>query len=342
MKNYFGSDNFAGIHPEIIKSIEAANSDYSVAYGSDPYTKTAIEMFKNIFAKDVDVFFTLTGTGANIISLQSALNSFEAIITSDIAHIVTDECNALEKFSGSKCFTITSSDGKIFKDQIKHFLHNEGCEHNSQPKIISLTQSSEYGTVYSIDEIKEIVDFAHDNNLYVHIDGARIANACAFLDCNLKEMISDTNVDILSLGGTKNGLLFGEAVVFLNKKLSKYAKYYRKQAMQLFSKMRFISAQFIELFKNDLFYQNALYANQMAKYFADRISKIKGVFLTQKVQSNAIFLTCPNDILALMKKHFYFYVWNTKKTEIRLMTSFLTKKAEVEEFCSLLEEKFSG
>jgi len=336
-KNYFGSDNFAGIHPNILKAIQAVNNGYDLAYGQDPYTSSLVEIFKNIFDKEVDVLLTFGGTGANIVALQSVLQSFNAIICADIAHIHTDECGSIEKFSGSKCLTISTENAKITIDQIKRFLHNQESEHSSQPKVISITQSTEYGTVYDIDEIKKIVEFAHRNNLYVHIDGARIANALVTCDCDLKEMISDTNVDVLSLGGTKNGLLFGEAVIFFNPDLAKHAKFYRKQATQLYSKMKFISAQFIELFKNDLFYKNAANANQMANLLADKLAKIPNIKLTQKVQANSVFCICSDEILKTLKEHFNFYMWNIEKKEIRLMTSFQTKEEEIEELYSVLK-----
>jgi threonine aldolase len=243
-----------------------------------------------------------------------------------------DECGAGENFTGCKLITIPTKDGKMNPKQIKPLLHSIGNEHHSQPKVISITQSTELGTVYSIAEIKNLAKFAHKNNMFLHIDGARISNAVATLNTDFKRMITDTDIDVLSFGGTKNGMMFGEAVIFFNKKLSKDFKYIRKQGMQLSSKMRFISAQFLALLSNDLWLKNAQHSNKMAKLLEKELKKIPRIKITQQVQANAVFALIPKKYIPILQKEYFFYVWDEETSEVRLMCSFDTTKNDIKDF----------
>jgi threonine aldolase len=242
-KKGFASDNNAGVHPRILKALADANSGHCIAYGDDPYTAAAKEQFRKLFGK-CEIFFVFNGTGANVLSLQAMTQTFNAIICADTAHIHVDECGAPEHFTGCKLLFNCTFDGKLQIPDIARHLHGIGFEHHAQPRVVSITQATEMGTIYTVDELREITAFAHTNGLLLHVDGARIANAAIHLGVSVKEMITDTGVDILSFGGTKNGMMFGEAVVALNPALATNFKYIRKQGMQLASKMRYISAQF--------------------------------------------------------------------------------------------------
>jgi len=251
-KRGFASDNNSGVHPEILKAIIEANEGHTVAYGDDIYTERAKQKFYEHFGNDIDIYFVFIGTAANVLGLNAATRSWNAIICAETAHINVDECGAPEKFNGFKLLSIETPNGKLTVDLIKKHMHGFGFEHHSQPKVISITQATEMGTVYTKEEIMALADFAHKNNMYLHMDGARIANAAVTLNMQFKEFTKDAGVDILSFGGTKNGMMYGEAILFLNKQLGEDFKYVRKQAMQLASKMRFISAQFERYLTNNL------------------------------------------------------------------------------------------
>ncbi|KRQ86405.1 Low specificity L-threonine aldolase [Caloramator mitchellensis] len=330
----FASDNNARVHPKIMEAIVKANEGDVVSYGDDIYTERAVNKFKEIFGEDIDVYFVYNGTGANVLGLGTITRPYNSIICSSWAHINTDECGAPEKNTGCKIISLPSADAKIQVEDIEKHLHALGVEHHSQPKVISITQSTELGTVYTVDEIKKISDFAHRNNMLVHMDGARIANAAASLNKGLREITRDAGVDVLSFGGTKNGMMFGEAVVFFNKELSKDFKFIRKQSMQLHSKMRYISAQFEALLSDNLWFENAKHANEMAKYLESKVREIKGIEITQKVEANAVFAILPRQTIEkLLKKHF-FYIWNEETNEVRWMTSFDTTKEDIDSFVS--------
>lgn len=334
----FASDNCSGVHVDIMKAISEANSGYEISYGEDQYTEKAVDLFKQEFGNDIDVMFVLTGTAANLLGLSCLIKSYHAVICADTAHINVDECGAPEKILGCKLLSVLTEDGKLTVANIHRYLHAIGVEHHSQPKVVSITQATEYGTVYTLEEIKDICDFAHNNGLYVHMDGARIANAAVTLDCNLKSMILDTGVDVLSFGGTKNGLMYGEAVIFFNSELSVDAKYIRKQNMQLISKMRYLSSQFIPYLENKLWFLNAEAANSKATYFAKKLSQIDGVNITKMVQGNAIFLTMPKLLIPIMQKAYYFYIWDESNNEVRLMTSFDTPLSDIDNFVELMKQ----
>lgn len=332
----FASDNYSGIHPEILKAIVDANHDHLPAYGSDDYTVSAINKFREIFGADCEVFFVLNGTGANVTSLCAMNKTYHAVICAEKAHIQVDECGAPEKISGCKLLLVPSLDGKMTVNNIKQHLARVGDQHHVQPRVISISQTTESGTVYTPEEIQEIADFAHQHNMFLHMDGARISNAAASLQLELKAITK--GVDVLSFGGTKNGMMIGEAVVFFNQDIAKDFQFIRKQNMQLASKMRFISAQFTALLTDQLWLKNASHANAMAKLLAEKLSAISGITITQKVQANVVFAIFPEQLIKQLQEAFHFYVWDEAKLEVRLMTSFDTTEMEVQEFVECLEK----
>ncbi len=334
----FGSDNFAGVHPDILKAISTANTGHCVAYGYDPLTEAAVKKFEEHFGDRIEVYFVFGGTGANVLGLNMLTDSFHAIVCAETAHINVDECGAPEKFTGCKLLTVPSADGKITVEQVAPLLASLGFEHHSQPKVISITQATEYGTVYAPEEIEALAAFAHEHDMYLHLDGARLCNAAAYLDVNLVDITKDVGVDVLSFGGTKNGLMFGEAVIFFKRSLAKNFKYFRKQSMQLLSKMRFISAQFEAYLSNDLWLKNARHSNEMAQLLANELGKIPDITITQKVEANAVFGVMPPDVIPVVQEQYTFYVWNEQTSEVRLMTSFDTTKKDVKNFVKAVKE----
>ncbi|MBD3307163.1 aminotransferase class V-fold PLP-dependent enzyme, partial [candidate division KSB3 bacterium] len=315
MPKHFASDNFAGAHPDILNAITAANAGHYPAYGADPFTASAIKKFHAHFGDDIEVFFVFGGTAANVLGLQALLDSYHAVICAESSHINVDECGAPEKFTGGKLLTLPSTNGKISVEQITRFLSDIGVEHHSQPRAISLTQATEMGTVYTPEEMADLADFAHQHNLAVHVDGARIANAAAFLHLDLRAITRDVGVDVLSFGGTKNGMMFGEAVIFFDRSYARNFKYIRKQGMQLLSKMRFIAAQFDAYLSNDLWRQNARHANAMAQVLARGLEKIPQVRITQPVEANAVFACIPANAVPQIQAQYLFYIWNAETSE---------------------------
>lgn len=334
----FASDNNAGVHPEIMAALATANEGHVVAYGADPYTDQAIKIFKKHFGKHVEVFFVFGGTGANVLGLKAATRPYNAVVCAETAHINVDECGAPEKFTGCKLLSVATPDGKVRTEQVKPFLDHIGFEHHVQARVISISQATEMGTVYSAAEVKALASFAHQNEMLLHMDGARIANAAASLRTDLRKITSDAGVDILSFGGAKNGMMFGEAVVFFDPKLAEGFKYLRKQGTHLPSKMRFISAQFSALLEKDLWRRNAEHANRMAQILAAELAQIPQIKLTQKVESNGVFATVPRRYVPILQKQYFFYVWNEATSEVRFMTSFDTTEADIRDFVSLVRK----
>ena len=331
------SDNYSGVHPEIMHAIIAANVDVVPAYGSDEYTARAEEKFRRLFGSDADVFFVFNGTAANVMSIAAMCRSYQAVICVDSAHIQMDECGAPEKFTGSKLMTVPAVQGKLTLENIDKCLQRVGDQHAVQPAVISISQSTEYGTVYSVDEIRAIADYAHRHHMFLHVDGARISNAVASLNVDIRQVTKDAGVDVLCFGGTKNGMMFGEAVVFFNRELARNFQFIRKQGMQLASKMRFISAQFDAMLENDLWRHNAAHANKMAALLSAKLAKVKGITITQSAQANAVYAIIPPQYVAALQEKCHFYLWNERISEARLMTSFATTEEEVTTFVELVK-----
>lgn len=337
-KRGFASDNNSGVHPDIMKALLEANTGHTLAYGADPYTLKAEQKFRVLFGNQSSVYFVFLGTAANVLGLSAVTSSFNAIVCAESAHINMDECGAPEKFSGCKLLTVSTKDGKLTSEAVMKHLQGFDFEHHAQPKVISITQTTELGTIYTVHEIMDLATLAHQYGMYLHVDGARLANAAAALGVSFKKMITETGVDILSFGGTKNGLMYGEAIVFLKPGLDKNFKYHRKQGMQLASKMRYISAQFLAYLDADCWLYNALHANKMATLLANKLLTIKGVLISQPVQANAVFAIIPEKIIPDLQKEFFFYVWNEEINEVRWMTSWDTTESDIDAFVKLLEE----
>jgi threonine aldolase len=337
MRKGFASDNNSGVHPAIFKAMMNANQDHEIGYGGDPYTARATDIFKDKFGADTEVFFVFNGTGANVLGLSSVTRSFHSIICAETAHIEEDECGAPEKFTGCKLLPVKPVNGKLTPESIEHHLKGFDFEHHSQPRVISISQVTEMGTVYQPKEIRALADLAHQHNMLLHMDGARIANAAVALNMGFKAFTKDAGVDILSFGGTKNGMMMGEAVLFFNPELTVDTKYLRKQCMQLFSKMRFMGAQFLAYFEEDLWKETASHSNAMAQYLKNELSELPQIKITQPVEANAVFATIPKELIEPLQEHFYFYIWNEKESEVRWMTTFDTTEIEIREFVLLIK-----
>lgn len=334
----FASDNNAGVHPEIVEAIRAVNEGHVVAYGDDDVTARVVKLFKKHFGKDVEVFFVFGGTGANTLGLKAITKPYNAVICAETAHINVDECGAPEKFTGCKLIALQTPDGKLRVEQLEPLVHVFGNEHHVQPRVVSISQATEMGTVYTRQELKAIANFAHANNMLLHVDGARLANAAATLDSSLKSITVDCGVDVLSFGGTKNGMIYGEAVVFFDPKMAQDFKFIRKQGMHLPSKMRFISAQFEALLSGDLWRRSAAHANRMARLLASELEKVPGgkISLTQAVEANGVFATVPKQFIPELQKKYFFYVWNEAISEVRLMCSFDTTEDDIHDFIEVV------
>jgi threonine aldolase len=334
----FASDNWAGVHPEVLAAMTAVNVGHVPSYGEDPYTREAQDRIRALVGEDAEVFLVFSGTAANVLCLHSMVQSHQAVICAETAHVNTSEAAAAEKHIGCKLLTVPSPNGKITVPGIREHLQYIGNEHHVQPRAISITQATEYGTVYTPQEIRTIADFAHTHALLLHMDGARIFNAAAFLNVSPQAITSAAGVDALSFGGTKNGLVAGEAVVFFKQSLADDFEFKRMQGMQLASKMRFIAAQFNALLTNDLWKRSASHANRMAQLLAGELAAIKGVALTQQVQANEVFATLPKEIVPKLQVRWPFHIWNEATSEARLITSFDTEEADIADFAALVRE----
>lgn len=328
----FASDNDSGVHPKILDALTNANFEHENPYGYDTFTEKATKMFKEILSENAEIFFVPNGTAANVIGLSSALRQYEGVICVDNAHINVDECGAFERFTGSKLIQVPLKDGKIDIKDIKKVLDLHTDEHRVIPKVISISQVSESGTIYTAEEIKKIADFAHKNDMYLHVDGARISNALVSLNISLKEMIVDTNVDLLSFGGTKNGMMYGEAIISFNDNLSKRLLFARKQGMQLISKMRFISAQFIAYLTDNLYLKMASHSNSMTKLLYNSLKDIKEIEFINKGEANIIIAKIPTDWIKPLQEKTYFYALDEEEGIIRWVMSFDTLEKEVLNF----------
>lgn len=332
----FASDNYSGVHPEVFEALQRANAQHEISYGADTFTEEANRLFEKLVGK-VTVLYTFNGTGANVTCLKCCTLPFQAVVCSEYAHILADECGAPTQQIGSSLLPIKTPDGKLTPEMIKPVLNRIGNVHNTQPKVIYISQTTELGTLYSLAELKALCDFAHANNMYVHLDGARISNAVAALGVSLKAATVDCGVDIMSFGGTKNGIMFGEAVLIFNEDLKANAPYFHKQTTQLFSKNRFIAAQFIALLSNNLWYRLADHANKMATLLAAKVSVLPGVQITQRVDANALFVIIPEKTIQPLRDLYPFYEWDAQTHEQRWMCSFDTTEDDIEQFVNTLK-----
>ena len=334
----FASDNYAGVHPAVLSALADANEGHQVAYGEDEYTAKLANVIREHFGHKAEVFPVFNGTGANVVALTSMMPRWGAVICSSLAHIHTDEGGAPERVSGLKLFTVTHTQGKITPEDIATEAFGFGDEHRAQPAVVSITQSSELGTVYTPDEIRSIADYAHDHGMLLHMDGARIWNAAASLSLPFAAFTKDVGVDVLSLGGTKNGLLGAEAIVVLNPDAVDGLVYLRKLSMQLSSKMRFTSAQLLALFDNDLGLHSARHANQMATRLRHSLDAaidsglVTNLSFSAPTQANGVFAVIPQDAVDRIRNKFRFYDWDRAKGEVRWMCSFDTTEDDVESF----------
>ncbi len=351
MKHSFGSDNHSGVHPLIMDAIVKENQNFKVSYGEDPFTKEVLGKLENLLGGNCKALFVINGTGANVVALSSFLSSYQSVLAPCTAHINVDECGAPEKFSGSKIIPLPSPDGKITPDIVKSALINFGDQHHAQPRILSISQPTELGTLYTPQEVKALADLMHEHNCYLHMDGSRISNAAESLGMPIKSFTADCGVDVLSFGGTKNGLLMGEAVVVFNTNnapdtpsqnnnatFAQIVKFVRKQATQLYSKNRFIAAQFNAYLTDDLYLKLAGQSNAMAKYLEELLKEIPQVTISKKVESNAVFAILPAWLTAKLQEKYYFYTWNEETGEVRWMCSFNTRKENIEEFVAYIKE----
>lgn len=334
----FGSDNHSGIHPDILKAIEEANNDHQLAYGDDAYTAEAIQLIKENFGKEAEPFFVFNGTGANIVALRACVQSYNSILCAKTAHIAVDECGAPEFMTGAALREIETPDGKLTPELIAPRLINWGFEHHSQPKVVYISQCTELGTLYTCEEIRALADYVHQFGMYLHMDGARIANAAVALGKSFKEMTTDCGVDILSFGGTKNGMLMCEAVIAFRPELAENLKYIRKQSAQLFSKMRFVSCQLFPYLRNGIWQQNAENANRMAQLLRQKIEAAGYNSFTQKTQANILLFKLPKEISDKLLENNFFYIWDETENEVRLVTAWDTREEDVENFARQLRK----
>lgn len=332
----FASDNASGVHPRVLEAFCKANAGFASAYGEDAHTAAADAAFTELFGTDTAVFYVVNGTGANVLSLKSFVRPYNAVICSSIAHINVDETGAPEASIGCKLLTIPSVNGKITPEQVVPFLEAKGVVHHSQPGAISITQATELGEVYTPEEVRALADLAHANGMILHMDGARLANAAAYLNCPPAAFTCDAGVDVLSFGGTKNGMLFGEAVIFCTASRHPQAvadfPYLRKQNLQLLSKMRFVSCQFEAMLQDGLWLETAAHANAMARSLAGGLATVPGVSVVNNVQANEVFVAMPQTMIDALQREFYFYVWDAALHQVRLVCSFDTTQADVDAF----------
>jgi threonine aldolase len=332
----FASDNYASAHPDVLAAMAQANDGHAVSYGADPWTARALEVLRTHFGEHSQSLLVFNGSGANVVSIRAVCRAWEAVICADTAHVNVDEGGAPERIAGVKLLTVATADGKLTPDDVRARVQRVGDEHAVQPRLVTITQSTEYGTRYSAQETRALADAAHELGLVLHMDGSRLSNAAAGLGCGLGDLTTEVGVDVLSLGGTKNGMVMGEAVVFLSPALAEGARYLRKQTLQLASKGRFLAAQFEAMFEGDLWRRNAAHANEMAARLAGRLQGIPQVTVTQRVQANGVFASMPREAADEVRERWPFYTWDESKREERLMCSWDTTAEEVDAFADAL------
>jgi threonine aldolase len=330
----FASDNYAGAHPAVLAAIAEASDGHAVAYGGDPWTARAEQLLRDHFGEQAVSYLVFNGSAANVLALRALCRPWESVICAAQAHINVDECGAAEQIAGVKLQDVPTPDAKLTPEHVESQLVRGGDEHAVQPRVVSVTQSTELGTRYSAEELRALAHVAHERGLLLHVDGARLANAAAGLGVPLREITTDAGVDVVSFGGTKNGLLLGEAVVFLDPALADGVRYLRKQTLQLASKGRFLAAQFIALLEGDLWLRNAAHANAMAARLADALAGVPGVRLTQPVQANALFAVLAGDVTERLRRDWPFYTWDEATGEVRLVCSWDTTADEVDAFAA--------
>jgi threonine aldolase len=338
----FASDNYAGIHPEVLAAMSGVNPGHQVAYGDDDETARLSQMVREQFGPSAQVFPVFNGTGANVVALSSICSRWEAVICAESAHINVDEGGAPEKVAGLKMHLVPTPDGKLTPELIDSQAWGFGDVHRAQPRAVSITQSTELGTVYRPEEIRALADHVHERGLALHLDGARIANAAASLGVGLREITTDVGVDVVSFGGTKNGAMIGEAVIVLSPEFARAVPFLRKSSMQLSSKMRFVSAQLAALLTDDLWRRNAEHANAMARRLEARVQEIEGISLTRPVEANALFPILPPDVTERLQKRFRFYTWNQHTGEVRWMCSWDTTESDVDEFADAIANEMAA
>jgi threonine aldolase len=330
----FGSDNHAGAHPAVLAAIMDANSGYAVAYGADERTERVTAQLRDAFRAD-QAFLVLNGSGANVLGLSVLLRRHEAVICAESAHINSDECGSAERLLGTKLLTVPAADGKLTPELIAERLAGRGDDHRAQPGVVALTQSTELGTCYTLAELRKITDFCHASDLRVYLDGARLANAAAGLDCSLAELAECA--DVLSFGATKNGAVGAEAlIVMLSGGLSDDVPFLRKQQTQLTSKMRFLAAQFDAMLTGELWRENAAHANAMATRLADGAAAVTGIEIVYPVQANAVFARLDPSRIEALQQDWFFHVWDERSSVVRWMTAFDTTEADVDAFLTAI------
>jgi len=335
----FASDNYAGVHSEVLAAIEAANVDHAVSYGADEWTARVEERFREHFGEQARAFLVFNGTAANVVALRALAQPYEAVVCAETAHLNVDECGAPEFIAGMKTLPVATPDGKLTPDLVAPRLIRFGDEHAVQPKVISITQSTEVGTLYQPEEIAALAEQAHAHGMLLHVDGSRLANAAASLGTSLRAITTDAGADAVSFGGTKNGLLLGEAVVLLRPELGERMPFLRKQSMQLASKMRFVAAQFEALLADDLWLRSAAHANAMATRLAAAVAKVPGVRVTQAVEANGVFAILPPGVAQRLQAGWRFYTWNESTGEVRWMCSWDTRPEDVDGFAAAVAEE---
>jgi threonine aldolase len=338
----FASDNYAGVHPEVLAALALANGGHQVAYGEDVYTEHLQQVVRGHFGATAEAYPVFNGTGANVVALQAVTDRWGAVICAESAHINTDEGGAPEQVAGIKLLTVPTPDGKLTPELIDRQAFGFDDEHRAMPQVVSITQSTELGTVYTPDEIRAICDHAHAHGLTVHLDGSRLANAAASLDVPMRACTNAAGVDLLSLGGTKNGAMYGEAVVVINKERVRRMKHLRKTSMQLASKMRFVSVQLEALLAKDLWLRNARHANLMARRLAEGVRSVDGVEILYPVQSNAVFARLPHAVTERLQKRFRFYFWDEAAGDVRWMCAYDTAEEDVDAFVAAVKEEMAS
>ncbi len=336
----FASDNNSGVHPLIIDAVCKANVDHAIGYGDDVWTERAVQLLKQEFGEDASPFIVFNGTGANSVALQAITRSFNSIICAETAHIFVDECGAPARMTGATLIPVQTVDGKLTPDLLKPHLRHFGVCHHSQPKAVYISQATELGTIYTCEEVRVLADLIHSHQMYLHMDGARLANACVALGCSMRDVTVGSGVDILSFGGTKNGMMMGEAVIAFCPELVDSLAYIRKQSAQLSSKMRYLSCQFLPYLQDRLWYANAKHANDMALKLAEALKQYPAIKFTQKIESNQLFFTIPDIYLRRLQEEYFFYVWNESVSEARMVTSWDTAEEDIDGLIEYLKTIF--